>query len=173
MCSNAEDFEREFLSSLMNSVIDKYSNAITLYVTVPPPPAKPSRNPDGTLKPAHPVTNGPQQRFEDNFIEGESSPEKQVSDSGQTTVDSECSEGSSATAQAGVSEALKEDGPDMATDGDGREEEAEVKDKAVSVDACVESSNQREDVSGSENSERENGVLGTMEDANRPLQRSE
>ena len=72
VCCDSVDATLQFEDSLMNKVIDKYANTITLFVTVPPPPANPKLHPDGT--PKHPETTPhatPQQDqlgFQDNFV---------------------------------------------------------------------------------------------------------
>ena len=40
MCCDPEDFCRDYQHSIMNRVIDKFSNTSTLLVTVPPPQAQ-------------------------------------------------------------------------------------------------------------------------------------
>ena len=37
MCCDQDDYQRDFHFSMMNHVIDKLANTITLFVTVPPP----------------------------------------------------------------------------------------------------------------------------------------
>ncbi len=68
VCCDAEDITKDFEKSTMNKVIDKYANTITLFVTVPPPPANPKLNPDGSLKHQTTPQATPTDSFQDNFV---------------------------------------------------------------------------------------------------------
>ena len=181
VCCDAEDVSRDFDQSLMNKVIDKYANTITLFVTVPPPPAHPKINPDGTPREPQTTPHDTQLGFQDNFVGNNL--EDGVSHRG-TGVTAEGCEAEGVAADGNEAGGVAVDAASVAADGG---EAGSVADGEVAsvnqVDGATGVKIQGEEdgiakgegnESTSENGENKIEKLPAvnMEDTNRPLQRS-
>lgn len=201
VCCDADDCQKEFSSSVMNLVIDKYANTITLFVTVPPPPINPKLNPDGTPK----LTNGTLEGFKDNFVQqdGKDVPCKDgelndregggaTGDRGGGATDDVGVEGGGAIDDRGVEggganddrgggatdDGVKggvvngDEGVKGGDDSEGVEGGGATDDGGVGVTGGDESATGRSECSSAAVATPPVSSVGGMEDVNRPLQRS-
>ena len=157
----------------MNKVIDKYANTITLFVTVPPPPANPKLNPDGTLK--QPLTTPqttPTEGFQDNFVNNA------VSETQRNDAMQERGMAAEGPDMGGIAEGPKAGGMagggvtagSMAAVTDANAEGGDVSSLKVGGENGVAMESGAQSSESAPDSEKAPPV--NMEDANRPLQRS-
>ena len=166
MCCDPKDFCRDYQSSIMNRVIDKFSNTITLLVTVPPTPARLKGKPSAQPQVNDDTANG----FKDNFVDPNNA---NASGKGENVG------GAEAVAGEQLGEGM--DGSEEGENGNGQrnnqKQEVEVEDQGTSVageassPVEMEEDKPAEEANSTENTNNEEEVRRDMDDVNRPLQR--